>query len=179
MHHDLLYRGLTRLPIADHNVPWTSRGFSPTPLPDQLSRRDRHGMAHPLRNRTGNDSLVIARLRTTATQPIGVILPKLPTPFADGFVGHGDTTFAQEFLHVAIAQGEAIVEPDAMTDNFTGKAVVLVTLGVGRRGYVWAGGNYVMAQAGWSTKGAAPRRAWPRRAPSAVTQTRRARSASG
>jgi hypothetical protein len=46
----------------------------------------------------------IARLRTTATQPIGVILPKLPTPFADGFVGHGDPTFEQEFLHVAIAQ---------------------------------------------------------------------------
>src|SRR5215471_10258328 len=46
MHHDLLYRGLTRLPIADHNVPWTSRGFSPAPLPDQLSRgaptRGRH-----------------------------------------------------------------------------------------------------------------------------------------
>src|SRR5215470_523138 len=119
----------------------------------------------------------IARLRATATQPIGVILPKLPAPLADGFVGHCDAAFEQEFLHVAIAQGEAIGEPDAMTDNFTGKAVVLVTLGVGRRGYVWAGGNYVMAQAGWSTKGAAPRRAWPRRAPSAVTQTRRARSA--
>src|SRR5215470_20024592 len=38
MHHDLLYRGLTRLPIADPNVPWTSRGFSPAPLPHQLSR---------------------------------------------------------------------------------------------------------------------------------------------
>src|SRR5215831_13226671 len=46
----------------------------------------------------------IARLRATATQPIGVILPKLPAPFADGFVGHSDTTFEQEFLHVAIAQ---------------------------------------------------------------------------
>src|SRR4029450_8875939 len=79
----------------------------------------------------------IARLRAPATQPIGVILPKLPAPFADGFVGHGDTTFEQEFLHIAIAQGEAIVEPDAMTDNFTGKAVVLVTLGVGRKGHVW------------------------------------------
>src|SRR5262252_9009410 len=79
----------------------------------------------------------IARLRATATQPIGVILPKLPAPLADGFVGHCDAAFEQEFLHVAIAQGEAIGEPDAMTDNFTGKAVVLVTLGVGRRGHVW------------------------------------------
>src|SRR5262245_23543351 len=79
----------------------------------------------------------IARLRATTTQPIGVILPKLPAPFADGFVGHGDTALEQEFLHVAIAQGEAIVEPDAMTDDLAGKAVVLVTLGVGRRGHVW------------------------------------------
>src|SRR5262249_37008319 len=79
----------------------------------------------------------IARLRATTTQPIGVILPKLPAPFADGFVGHRDTALEQEFLHVAIAQGEAIVEPDAMTDDLAGKAVVLVTLGVGRRGHVW------------------------------------------
>ena len=35
----------------------------------------------------------ISGLRATPTQPIGVILPKLPTPFADGFVGHDDTAF--------------------------------------------------------------------------------------
>ena len=76
-------------------------------------------------------------LRATATQAVGIILPKLPTPLTDSFMGHGDATLAQEFLHVAVAQGEAIVKPDAMTDNFTGKAVVLVSLGVGRRGHVW------------------------------------------
>jgi len=51
-----------------------------------------------------------------------------------------------------------------MTDDFTGKTVVLVPLGVSRggmSGYLsWgatghggdiAGGKYVMAQAGWST----------------------------
>jgi hypothetical protein len=70
----------------------------------------------------------------------------------------------KECLHVAIAQGAARGEPDAMTDDFTGKTVVLVPLGVswgGMSGYLsWgatghggdiAGGNYVMAQAGWST----------------------------
>jgi hypothetical protein len=55
---------------------------------------------------------LVTWLRATATQPIGVVLPKFPTPFADRFVGHDDAAFEQEFLHVAVAQGEAIVEPD-------------------------------------------------------------------
>jgi hypothetical protein len=78
----------------------------------------------------------VPRLRATATQPIGVLLPTLPTPWADSFVGHGDAACAQEFLHVAVAQGEAIGEPDAMTDDGTGKAVMRIALGVGGRGHV-------------------------------------------
>jgi hypothetical protein len=50
-------------------------------------------------------------------------------------MGHGDATLEQEFLHVAVAQGKPIVEPDPMADDFARKAVVLVTLGVGRRGH--------------------------------------------
>ena len=68
---------------------------------------------------------------------IGVGLPKFPTPLADSFVGHDDAAFEQEFLHVTVAQGEAIVEPDAMADDFTGKAVILVTLSGGWSGHVW------------------------------------------
>src|SRR5262245_13061387 len=107
---------------------------------------------------------LVARPSAPVTELIGVGLPKFPTPFADSLVRHDDAAFEQEFFHVAVAQGEAIVEPDAMTDNFPGKAVVLVTLGVGRRGHVWlpilgcngsgrdiVRGKYVMAQAGWST----------------------------
>jgi hypothetical protein len=48
-----------------------------------------------------------------------VVLPELPTPCADRFVGHGDAAFEQEFLHGTVAQGEVIVEPDSMTDDFT------------------------------------------------------------
>src|SRR4029453_9452334 len=69
----------------------------------------------------------IPGLRTPPPQPIGVVLPKLPTPFANGFVGHGDTAFEQQFLHIAVAQGEPLVEPDPMADNFAGKTV----------GYCW------------------------------------------
>jgi len=80
---------------------------------------------------------LVPGLRTTAPQPIGVVLSKFLTPLADGFVGHGDAAFEQEFLHVAGAQGEALVEPDSMTDDFTGKAVILVACGVCGWGHAW------------------------------------------
>src|SRR5262245_29901320 len=76
-------------------------------------------------------------LRATATQPIGVVLPKFPTPLADCFVGHNDTAFLQEFLYVAVAQGEAIGEPDTVRDDCTGKSMVLVTLIGGWSSHVW------------------------------------------
>jgi hypothetical protein len=91
----------------------------------------------------------------------GVGLPTLPTPLADRFMGHGDTAFAQEILPVAGVQSEARGEPDAMPDEVTGTAVMLITLGPGWSGHVWlpilvCNGsqrrhrqcNYVMAQAG-------------------------------
>src|SRR5262245_43834431 len=107
---------------------------------------------------------LVARLRTPSSQPIGVVLPKLPTPFADGFVGHRDATFEQELFHVAVAQGESLVEPDSVADDFARKAVVLVTRGVSGWGHVWLPilefewsgrshhqGNYVMGQVAGST----------------------------
>src|SRR5262245_32243455 len=73
------------------------------------------------------------------------------------------TMFEQEFLHIAVAQGEPIGEPDTVADDFDGEAVVFVTLGVGGRGHVtlpilvcngsWRGhhrGDYAIAQAGWT-----------------------------
>ena len=37
----------------------------------------------------------VARARPSAPQPIGVVLATLPTPLADGFMGHRDTAFQQ------------------------------------------------------------------------------------
>src|SRR4029453_13404255 len=45
-------------------------------------------------------------------QLIRVALPKLPTPLADSLMGHVDATLEQDFLYVAVAQREAIREPD-------------------------------------------------------------------
>jgi hypothetical protein len=67
----------------------------------------------------------VAWLGASMLQPIRVVLSTLQTPLADGLMGDVDTTFAQQFLHVAVAQGEAIREPDAMADDLTGEAVVL------------------------------------------------------
>ena len=80
---------------------------------------------------------LVPGLRPAAPEPIGVVLPKLPTPLAYRFVGHVNASFEQEFLHVAVAQGEAIVESDTVANDFAGKAVVLIARGVGRRGHTW------------------------------------------
>jgi hypothetical protein len=76
-------------------------------------------------------------LRPSAPEPISIILPELTTPLTDGFIGHDDAAFRQPLVHVAVAQGEARVEPDPMADDFRGKAVLCVALGVGRRVHVW------------------------------------------
>src|SRR5262249_20538682 len=101
----------------------------------------------------------VAWLGASTLEPIGVVLPKLPTPPADRFVGHRDAAFEQDLFHVAVAQGEAVVEPDPVADDFARKAVVLVSFAGGGRDHVWLPilefewsgrshhqGNYVMGQ---------------------------------
>src|SRR5215467_4299419 len=73
---------------------------------------------------------LVARSRAPVTELIGVVLPKLPAPLTDSFIGYGDATLEQQFFHIAVAQGEAIIEPDAMADDLAGEAVVLVAFGV-------------------------------------------------
>src|SRR5215467_14517595 len=69
-------------------------------------------------------------LGASVLQLIRVVLPEFQTPLADGLMGHVDATLEQDLFHVAIAQREAIVEPDPMADNLTGEAVVLVAFRV-------------------------------------------------
>jgi hypothetical protein len=64
-------------------------------------------------------------------QPMRVVLPQFQTPLAERLVRHIDTAFKQQLLHIAIAQGEAIGEPDPMADALAGKAVMFVALGAG------------------------------------------------
>src|SRR5262249_21305927 len=68
-------------------------------------------------------------LGASTPQLIGVGLPELQTPLADGLVCHLDTACKHYLFDVAIAQGEAVIEPDAMADDLAGEAVVLVACG--------------------------------------------------
>src|SRR5215471_15124851 len=76
-------------------------------------------------------------LGASTLQLIGVVLPKFPTPLADGLVRHIDAALAQEFLHIAVAQGEAIVQPDPVAEDFAWKAVMFVACGISGWRHVW------------------------------------------
>ena len=63
--------------------------------------------------------------RPAATELVGIVLSKLPTPLANGLVRDDNAPFKQEFLDVAVRETEAVVEPDGMADNLAGKAVTV------------------------------------------------------
>jgi hypothetical protein len=67
---------------------------------------------------------------------MGIVLPELAAPVADGCVGDGDPACEEQRLHVAGAQGKSIIAPDAVADNLAGKTVIFVALSVGGRGHV-------------------------------------------
>jgi len=71
----------------------------------------------------------VAWLRASVPQLISVVLPKLQTPLADGFMGDVDPALEQQLLHLAVTQREAVIEPDPMADDLAGEAVVLVAFG--------------------------------------------------
>ena len=55
---------------------------------------------------------------------------ELDAPFAQGFVTHLDAALVQQFLHVALAQRETVVQPNRVLNDGHGKAVT-VGFGVG------------------------------------------------
>jgi len=46
--------------------------------------------------------------------------PKPLTPLTNGFVGHRDASSGEKVLDFTDTQGESMVQPDGMTDNFGG-----------------------------------------------------------
>ena len=54
---------------------------------------------------------LVSGLGASTLQLLRVVLPQLPTPLPDGFMGHGDTALEPQLLPVAIAQGEPIIQP--------------------------------------------------------------------
>ena len=60
------------------------------------------------------------------TQPIGILLPEFQTPLPDGFVGHDDPMGEQHLFDIPVAQAEAVIQPDTMTDDLSREAVVFI-----------------------------------------------------
>jgi hypothetical protein len=72
---------------------------------------------------------LVARLGAPAPELIGIRLPELPAPLPDRFVGDDDSTGEQQLFDIAVAEAEAIVQPDAMADALGREAVVFVRVG--------------------------------------------------
>jgi hypothetical protein len=73
----------------------------------------------------------IARPGAPATQLIGVCQAKRSAPFADGFIGHEHPTDEQEVFHVTMAQRDAEIQPDRVTDDFSWEPMMFVQIGRG------------------------------------------------
>jgi hypothetical protein len=71
----------------------------------------------------------IPRPRVSPAELIRIYLAEFATSLTDGFIGHEDATDESECFHIAVAEAEAEVEPDAMADDLGREAVVLITVG--------------------------------------------------
>jgi hypothetical protein len=64
--------------------------------------------------------------RAPVPELIGIVLAKLATPFPDGFVGHDHPACEQELFDVSVAEAEAEVQPNTMTDDLRWTSVIFV-----------------------------------------------------
>ena len=74
----------------------------------------------------------VARPPTTTAQLVRVLLTEPVAPGPDRLLGHVDTTFGHQLLHVAEAQWEPVVQPDAMADDLGRKPEPLDTTSLQR-----------------------------------------------
>lgn len=73
----------------------------------------------------------VAWSRAATAHLVGIRLPKLPAPRADRFVRHEYTTREQQFLDVAVAEAEPVIQPDTMADALDRGAMILLAVGWG------------------------------------------------
>lgn len=69
---------------------------------------------------------LVTGLCSPSAQLIGVRLAKSAAPLPDCFIREYDRARCQQFFHVAIAEGEAIIEPNRVTDNLGRETIPLV-----------------------------------------------------
>ena len=69
---------------------------------------------------------LVSWLRASAAQLIGVDLSKLATPLPHGLVRDIDATSGEEFLNIAVAEGETEVKPDSVGKHLGGEEAAFV-----------------------------------------------------
>jgi len=100
-------------------------------LPCWSTARHRYRCASLIWTNTASVPFV-ARPQTTTAQLVRVLLPEPVAPGPDRLPGHVDTTFGHQLLHVAEAQWEPVVQPDAMADDLGRKPEPLDTTSLQR-----------------------------------------------
>ena len=70
----------------------------------------------------------VPRSRTSASQLIGILFPKLQPPLTDRFVRHNKPMGEQEPFDIALAQAKTAVQPDTMADDLRGEAVMFIAV---------------------------------------------------
>jgi hypothetical protein len=63
----------------------------------------------------------VAGLCTPMTQLIGELLAELEAPLSHHFIGHDDAARSQQFFDVTLAEAEAMIKPNRVSDNFLWK----------------------------------------------------------
>ena len=80
---------------------------------------------------TGEDFVDIECIAVSPMLPLqstGVKRAKLDTPETDGFSGYSDATFSEDIFNIAVAEIEAIVEPDGVGDDIGWKPMTLICI---------------------------------------------------
>jgi hypothetical protein len=72
---------------------------------------------------------LVARPRPAASELMGIRLSEFPAPLPDRLVGDDDSTGEQQLFDIAVAEAEAVVQPDAVADDLGRKTVVFVQVG--------------------------------------------------
>jgi hypothetical protein len=83
----------------------------------------------------GHEELVqvpdVAQLSFSAPEVAGVVWTELLTPLSDGLIGDHDSSLCQEFLDVTEAQGESVIQPYSVADDFRREAVSVIATSIG------------------------------------------------
>ena len=74
---------------------------------------------------------VVATMRATTTEFIGLRLPELQAPLSNGFIAHDHSSWRQKLLHIAKTEREAKIQPNSVTHNFRREAETFVGGGNG------------------------------------------------